>query len=212
MTDSSDEDLFQSIRDLTGKDPLLPGREEDIWKRFGKKCAIMVLDTSGFTVNTRETGIINYLSCIIRLRDIISPVLLRHGCTSMRFHSDDVFAEFPGADDALAAARDVHRTVSSSGIEVRSGCGLGVCAGIGYGDVLCSLSEGVFGDQMNMASKLGEDLAEENEILLTQEAYQAISKESQGGFTRRRASMSGVEFSYYLTRVDGKPGSSGYAL
>lgn len=202
MTDRPDEDLFQSIRNLIGKDPLLPGTEEDIWKRFGKKCAIMVLDTSGFTINTRETGIINYLSCIIRLREIIGPVLLRHGCTSMRFHSDDVFAEFPGADDALAAACDVHRTVNSSGIEVRSGRGLGVCAGIGYGDVLCSLSEGVFGDQMNLASKLGEDLAQANEILLTKEAYQAIEMESQVIFTLKRASMSGVEFNYYLTRID----------
>lgn len=202
MTDPLDDDLFQSISDLTGQGPLLPGIEEDIWNRFGKKCAIMVLDTSGFTINTQKTGIINYLSCIIRLRDIINPVLLRHGCTSIRFHSDDVFAEFTGADDALAAALEVQRTVRASGIEVSSGHGLGICAGIGYGEVLCSLSEGVFGDQMNLTSKLGEDLAEENEILLTQEAYQAIAKESQRRFTSRRTSISGVEFSYYLTRVD----------
>lgn len=202
MTDRLDEDLFQSIRNLTGQDTLQSGIEEDIWNRFGRKCAILVLDTSGFTINTRETGIISYLSCIIRLRDIISPVLLRHSCISMRFHSDDVFSEFTCADDALAAALDVQRTVRASGIEVRRGCGLGICAGIGYGNVLCSLSEGVFGDQMNMASKLGEDLAEENEILLTPEAYQAIPKESKGKFARRQASMSGVEFSYYLTRVD----------
>lgn len=202
MTDPSDDDLFPSIRDVTGRGLLTPLIEEDIWNRFGKKCAIMVLDSSGFTLHTRESGIINYLSCIIRLRDIIRPELARNGCTAMRFHSDDVFAEFTTADEALAAALDVHRAVRAGGIEVRSGCGLGVCTGIGYGEVLCSVSEGVFGDQMNLASKLGEDLAKENEILLTSEAYQAIARESRPGFIRRRTTISGVELSYYLTRVD----------
>lgn len=203
MTDQADDDLFQSIRDLSGQTSPPPGMEEDIWNRFGKKCAILVLDTSGFTLNTRETGIVNYLSCVLRLREIIRPVLVRHGCSAMRFHSDDTFAEFHSADEALAAALDVQKAVSSSGIEVRRGHVFGICAGIGYGDVLCSLTEGVFGDQMNLASKLGEDLANEDEILLTEEAYQAISRESRSRFFRRHASVSGVEFSYYRTGVNG---------
>ena len=46
--------------------------------------------------------------------------------------------------------------------------------GIGYGDVL-DLDEDMFGLEVNLASKLGEDLAEPGEALLTPSAAAAVS-------------------------------------
>lgn len=74
----------------------------------------------------------------------------------------------------------------------------GVCMGIGFGDVLRSRSEGVFGNEMNLASKPGEDLAGKGEVLLTESAYQEISEEYRTDVIARKANISGVELSYYI--------------
>ena len=46
--------------------------------------------------------------------------------------------------------------------------------GIGYGPSLLVGDEDIFGNELNLASKLGEDMAEPNEILLTEAAALAL--------------------------------------
>src|SRR5919199_1182131 len=49
--------------------------------------------------------------------------------------------------------------------------------GIGYGEVLIVEDEDLFGSEVNLASKLGEDLAERGEILLTESAFAEVEAE-----------------------------------
>ena len=46
-----------------------------------------------------------------------------------------------------------------------------VSIGFGYGKVLLVGEDDIFGDEMNLTCKLGEDLAKRNEILLTTAAH-----------------------------------------
>ena len=48
------------------------------------------------------------------------------------------------------------------------------CIGIGYGDVYAIGPNLSMGDEMNRASKLGEDTARGNETLVTPNVYQAL--------------------------------------
>jgi len=73
----------------------------------------------------------------------------------------------------------------------------GVCIGIGYGRMLLSGREGVFGAEMNLASKLGEDTAEPHEILLTTAAYEALSTQRRSGFEERFIGISGNAIPFY---------------
>ena len=165
---------------------------------YWRRCAMLVLDSSGFTRNTQESGILSYLACIVRLRDMMEPILTRFDCISWRAATDNVFAEFLAVDGALSAALEIHRAVSAANIHVHDSEKFGVCIGIGFGDVLRSRSEGVFGDEMNLASKLGEDLAGNGEVLLTESAYQEISEECRRDIIARKTNISGVELSYYI--------------
>jgi len=196
--------LFGTIRSLSGAAAGKNIQEDEIWKEFGTRCAVMVLDSSGFTSGTRSSGIISYLSCIVRLRDLVQPLLTKYGCISSRFATDNAYAEFSTAEKALEASYDIQRTVQSSGIEVSEGCAFGVCIGIGYGNVLRSLAEGVFGDEMNLASKLGEDLAGRGEILLTRSAFEAIPEAYREAFIEKRSTVSGVDFTYYMVSVQSR--------
>lgn len=51
---------------------------------------------------------------------------------------------------------------------------------IGYGSLLVIGGDDVYGDEMNLACKLGEDLAERGEVLLTQAAFEGL-QEGPGG-------------------------------
>lgn len=195
---SEEGGLFEDIRRFSGQRSESTRFEADVWEKYGSRCAMLVLDSSGFTRSTQESGILSYLTCIIRLRDMMEQILARFDCISWRAATDNVFAEFKTADGAIEAALEIQRSVSAANIQVQNSGKFGVCIGIGFGDVLRSRSEGVFGNEMNLASKLGEDLAGIGEVLLTESAYQEISEEYRRDIVARKTNISGVELSYYI--------------
>ena len=75
-----------------------------------------------------------------------------------------------------------------------------VCIGIGYGKVLRGGAAGVFGDEMNLASKLGEDTAEGGETLLTKNAYARVKKVSSVRFEEKRVAISGNDIRFYAAK------------
>jgi len=196
-TVNENPDLFDSIRHLSEDVSARRQLEADIQKKYGLRCAMLVLDSTGFTRNTQESGILNYLECIVRLRDMIEPIVSGFDCISWRASTDNIYAEFSTAEGALKAAVEIRRAVSAAEIVINDRCTLGVCIGIGFGDALRSSREGVFGNEMNLASKLGEDIAGEGEILLTESAYKSVPKEYRKKFIRKNETISDIELSYY---------------
>ena len=195
---TEEEGLFNSIRRFPEQRAERSRFEADVWGKYGSRCAMLVLDSSGFTRNTQESGILSYLACIVRLRDMMKPILTRSDCISWRAETDNIFAEFETVEGALETALEIHRSVRAANIQIQNSERFGVCIGIGFGDVLRSRSEGVFGNEMNLASKLGEDLAGNGEVLLTESAYQEISEEHRGDIIARKTNISGVELPYYI--------------
>ncbi len=194
------DDLIDLMRDMPDDSRLQDEFRREIWRKHGTECAVMVLDSSGFTRSSRDLGIIRYLSCISKLRDLIRSVLKTVECISFRFAADNAYAQFPSADDAFSAACAIQESVASSGIEICPGCEFKVCIGIGFGRMLVSRDEGVFGDQMNHASKLGEDIAGPGDILMTEDAYNALEPSLAENFDPMEASVSGVVIKYYARR------------
>ena len=89
--------------------------------------------------------------------------------------ADDVVALFDEPGAALDAAFEVHRRIelfnqSAHASDDPTQC----CVGIGYGDVFAIGPNLAQGDEMNRASKLGEDIARANETLLTERTYAAL--------------------------------------
>jgi adenylate cyclase len=189
--------LFRRVRSIPETDPGRSSAIEDIWNDFGRECAVLVLDSSGFTRSTRDSGIVHFLSCIAKLRELLGNIFHENGCMDCRFSADNAYAEFETSEEALEAALRVQDAVTESTIEVCSGCVMKVCIGIGYGRVLLSNSEGVFGDQMNLASKLGEDVAGEGDILLTESAFRALPELRRSEFSEESVSISGVDFIFF---------------
>jgi adenylate cyclase len=136
--------------------------------------SMLVLDMVGFSRLTLEHGIIHYLAMIHQMAEAAAPAVTANGGRVVKQDADNIFAIFDNPTQALEAARDIFRAFDAvntvTPIE-RHLCG---SVGIGYGETLVIDDSDLFGPEMNLASKLGEDLAGKGEILLTASAYKAL--------------------------------------
>lgn len=136
--------------------------------------AIMVLDLTGFTENCMDGQIASLLR-IVDAQKVCIPVLKECEATLIRTFADNIVALFESPARALRAALDIHHRVDAF-----AAAGLGgpypaeCCIGLGYGDVYAIGVNSAMGDEMNRASKLGEDLARGRETLITERMYEAV--------------------------------------
>ena len=169
-----------------------PNRAEEIdaeiRDRFLQTLAIVVLDMVGFSRHTQKLGIIPTLQEIYCLRDTAIPVLEEEGGRVCKVEADNLYAVFDNPDLALQAT--VHLLTRLNAADLHASIG------IGYGEVLVVGDRDLYGDEMNLAFKLGEDIAGDDEILLTESAHDFLTKSTQlfEGFTDE---ISGVTLTIY---------------
>ena len=192
-------DLFKAIIAASRKSDTKKA-EAGLWKRFGTRCAMLVLDSTGFTRSTRKKGIIHFLRLFLNMQKLVVPVFKRHRCLAWRGSADNLFAEFATPDEAFAAAIDAQRAVKKAGLRLDARTPYRICIGIGYGEVLDAGDQGVFGSEMNLACKLGEDTAGGGETLLSENAYKHLSDSKGPSFKKKHTIQSGNKIAYYQAR------------
>lgn len=159
---------------------------------FCETHAVMIMDMSGFSRQTIKHGIIHFLTMIHRMHIITAPTIKEHGGTLVKFEADNAFAVFPDVEQAVEAAIDILRRFSAANTMLPEDQDVHGKFGIGYGEVLLVEGKDLFGSEVNLASKLGEDLAERNEILLTEAAFNRL-KEEQSKCEEQLMRISGLE-------------------
>lgn len=150
-----------------------------------------MLDMSGFSKSVQRFGIIHYLAMVHRMRRIVRPIVEDNHGNVVKFEADNCFAVFPNPNDALAASLDIHHDLQVANLMTADESDLYVSIGIGNGTVLLFCDD-MYGNEMNLASKLGEDVAERGEILLTDNARELVT-EPKYIFETFPLTMSGVE-------------------
>jgi adenylate cyclase len=144
---------------------------------FERRVAILVLDMCGFSRRTLEHGIIAYLALIAQMEIVARPAVEGNGGEVIKQEADNLFAVFESPRDAVEAALDIYRGFEAANSGTPEERHLHGCIGIGYGDTLVLSGEDLFGAEMNLASKLGEDLAAQSEILITPTAQAELTDE-----------------------------------
>jgi class 3 adenylate cyclase len=172
-----------------------PDRAKQIDKKivneFQQVRSIFVLDMSGFSRLVQRYGIIHYLAMIQRMRQVVGPAVENHGGTVVKFEADNCFAVFPNTDRALDAALAIHHDLGIANLATEDDSDVYVSIGIGHGPVLL-FCEDMYGNELNLASKLGEDVAERNEILLTEAAKRMLKGKRKSSFSSMPLTVSGV--------------------
>lgn len=147
-----------------------PEIDRQIREAFAKTVAVLVLDMCGFSRLTVEHGIIHYLAMIHQMQEAARPAVVGNGGRVIKFDADNLFAIFDDSLDALESAIDILRAFDAVNTVAPLDRDIFGSIGIGYGETLVIDDQDMFGSEVNIACKLGEDLACQSEILLTQAA------------------------------------------
>jgi class 3 adenylate cyclase len=151
--------------------------------RTERDLAILVSDSSGFTRRTREEGILHFLSLMVQVNARVVPVLERHRGRVLARRADNLLAVFDDAVDAGRAAVAVQRTLRAWNRGKPPRRRFHLCLGLDAGPVV-ALDGDVYGSPVNIASKLGEDLAGRGEILATAEFVRRLDGALRTGYSR----------------------------
>src|SRR5262245_590444 len=151
--------------------------------RYFSRRAIVYTDTADFTARTLRDGILHFLMVFNRASRALMRVVRRAGGRLVKVEADSLMLLFPDASAACRGVLAVEAALRKLNRARPASERLRFSYGIGYGDVL-ELEKDVFGLEVNIASKLGEDLAKPGEALLTPAA--AASLDSR---TRKRVSL-----------------------
>lgn len=196
-------DFFSVIDLLNTVDPAgRGGIEKELWDEFGVEMALLALDMSQFSLHVRRFGIVGYLSLIRRMHVLAEPIVEQCRGTTMKHHADNLMATFPEAIDAVAAAVMINRTLAEEAKAGRPSFGVGI--GIDFGRFLMIPGEDCFGDTVNIAYKLGEDLARTGEILITAATRARLGAAFAFELQEQPASVSGLELATFSVLYEEK--------
>lgn len=174
--------------------------DKRIVKEFQQVRSIFILDMSGFSRLVQRYGIIHYLAMIQRMRQVVAPAVERNGGIVVKFEADNCFAVFKKPDQALKAALDVQHDLGVANLMTDDDSDVYVSVGIGHGPVLL-FCEDMYGNELNLASKLGEDVAERGEILLTDAAKRELKGKSKTSFIALPLTVSGVDMRAWKAKL-----------
>jgi len=169
---------------------------QTIENTFGQCKAVLVLDMSGFSRTTQQYGIISFLLMIHQMQLICRPCVEQCGGAVVKTDADNLFCLFDTVANAVKASQEIITRLNAVNVVLPVDRQLYVAFGIGFGKILNIGNEDLFGDEVNLACKLGEDIAEKGEVLLTP----AAKAEMNGsGISMREGaiSISGIHLSYY---------------
>jgi adenylate cyclase len=172
--------------------------EESLWQEFGREYAVFVLDMSGFSLLTRKHGIVHYLSMVRRMQLTTEPIVKSFGGSMIKYEADNCFAVFPNPLSAVNAAIALQHAFVASNLLTPEDLDIHIACGIDYGKLLVIGHEDCFGDPVNRASKMGEDLAVAGEILVTQDAMQLIPASANIKGREINVSISGITIAAYV--------------
>ena len=138
-----------------------------------RKRAVVFTDTADFTIRTARDGILHFLMLFERFVHEAEKVAARGGGDVVKVEADSLLLRFDDATRACEGVDALEALLARMNRGLPENERLRFSYGIGYGDVL-DLDADLFGLEVNLASKIGEDLARPGEALLTPSASAAL--------------------------------------
>lgn len=176
LTSASEDRLEKLIEER-----LKPGADKEridkrIWDLFGEEWCVMFTDLSGFSRNVDKFGIIHFLQTIHESQRLLIPKLEDNDGILLKIEGDSYLVIFRNVAKALHSAVEMQKVLATYNKSKPDEEDVLLCIGLGYGTMLRIGDADVFGHEVNIASKLGEDTAKAGDILVTE----AVVKNYEG--------------------------------
>ncbi len=127
----------------------------------------MATDLSGFSRHVAKFGIIHFLQTIYESQRLLIPVIEAHDGILLKVEGDSFLVIFRNVTKALRCSLEMRSLLETYNTTRADEDKVLLCVGLGYGTILRIGDADVFGHEVNIASKLGEDTAKSGEILVT---------------------------------------------
>jgi len=188
---SSSTRLWKLIEERTRADADTASIDQRIWDLFGEEWSIMFTDLAGFSRQVARFGIIHFLQVIFEKKRLLLPIIESHDGVLIKIEADSFLVLFKKPDVAIACGVAMQRACHAANSRRNAEDHIILCLGIGHGRMLKIGDDDVFGHEVNLASKLGEDTAQGNEILVTPSARAAAGEVPGVGWEEVRADYAG---------------------
>lgn len=198
MTDKAHSEFEQLIAMLAAAESEQEQRRigKSIWDRFGTSGATFISDMANFSSTSRSLGICHFLKLIHRARRLVDPVVRDNNGILLKCDADNCYAYFEDADSAIQASFDINAELFRANQSLETDEQIFLSVGVDYGDLLLVGETEFYGDPVNTASKLGEDLAVKGETLVTERALHRASLKVSANAERMVARVSEIEITY----------------
>jgi len=170
---SSSARLWKLVEERTKNDADTEKIDQRIWDLFGEEWSIMFTDLAGFSRQVAKFGIIHFLQIIFEQKRLLLPIAERHDGVLIKIEADSFLILFKKPSTAVACAIAMQKACAATNARRPPEEQIVLCVGVGHGRLLKIGDDDVFGHEVNLASKLGEDTAQSNEILATRAAREA---------------------------------------
>jgi adenylate cyclase len=194
----SEARLWRMIEDRLRPGADLEDIDRRIWDLFGETWAVMYTDLAGFSRQVAKFGIIHFLQIIHEQKRLLLPIVASHDGILIKVEADSFLILFKRPERALACAVAMQKTCQNQNLRRTPEEQVLLCVGLGYGRVLRIGDIDVFGAEVNAASKLGEDIAKKDEILMTGAVREAVGEVPGLRFKEFEANVPGAETSFQV--------------
>ena len=172
--------------------------DKRIWDLFGEDWCVMFTDLSGFSRQAARFGMLYFLPSIQESLRPLVPILLEHLGVLRTVPGDSYLVIFRNVEKAIHASIEMEKALVKYNKKKSAEEKVLLCVGLGYGKVLKIGDHDVYGNEVNAASKLGEDIAKAGEILVTESVKENCPKDASCRFEEIKDIPSGAEKAYRL--------------
>jgi class 3 adenylate cyclase len=195
-TRNSRENMERLMTEMIEYPERRPALEKTLDTIFGQDKVIFVLDMSGFSRTTQRYGIGHFLLMIHQMQLIAKPCITENHGLLIKAEADNLYCLFDTVLDAIHAGQDIITRLNAANLLLPEDKDLYVSIGIGYGHLLNVEDKDLYGNEVNLTCKLGEDVAERGEVLLTTSAYAQLGTHTLP-IREEFISISGINLPYY---------------
>lgn len=173
-----------------------------IWDLFGEDWAVMFTDLSGFSRSVERFGILHFLQVIHEAKKLLLPIVADHDGILLKVEADSFLILFRRAQRALACADALQRACAAHNRSRVPEEQVLLCVGLGHGRILRLGDSDAYGQEVNAASKLGEDTARAWEVLAT-EGFRSALEDPSGWRFLEGPPVSGAARTWRIQPVEG---------
>ncbi len=172
--------------------------DKNIWDLFGEEWCVMATDLSGFSRHVMKFGIIHFLQTIYESERLLIPIIEKLDGIFLKQEGDSLLVIFRNVEKAVKASLEMRSILKEYNQGKTDEEKVLLCIGLGYGKMLHIGDTDVYGSEVNAASKLGEDTAQSDEILVTEEVMNRCSNLADISFEEIQNTPPGSSKAYKL--------------